>query len=121
MKRKKEIIKENYLERIPKRPDKFDFTVDEEGIVTLNIENKGIFNRIAQKLLKKPKISYIHLDKMGSFNWLTMDGVMDITAIGKLVEEKFGEEANPLYERLAKYFQILDSYGFVEWVKKEDK
>ena len=43
----------------------------------------------------------------------------DITEIGKLVEEKFGETAHPLYERLAKYFQILDSYGFVEWVNKE--
>lgn len=121
MKKKKEVVKENYLERIPKRPDKFDFTVDEEGIVTLNIENKGVFNRIAQKLLKKPKVSYIHLDEMGSFIWPLMDGEKDITAIGKFVEEKFGEEANPLYERLAKYFQILDSYGFVEWVKKENK
>ena len=121
MKKKKEVVKENYLERIPKRPDKFDFTVDEEGIVTLNIENKGVFNRIAQKLLKKPKVSYIHLDEMGSFIWPLMDGEKDITAIGKFVEEKFGEEANPLYERLAKYFQILDSYGFVEWVNKVDE
>ena len=40
---------------------------------------------------------------------------MDITADGKDVEMHFGEKANPLYERLAKYFQILDSYGFIEW------
>lgn len=121
MKKKQQKINENYLERIPRRPEDLDFTVEEDGVVTLNIENKGIFNKVAQKLFKKPKISHIHLDEMGSFNWLTMDGKMDITTIGKLVEEKFGEEANPLYERLAKFFQILDSYGFVEWVKKEDK
>lgn len=119
MKKKKEVIKENYLERIPKRPEKYGFTVGEDGIVTLNIENKGVFNKIAQKLLKKPKISYVHLDEMGSFIWPLMDGEKNITEIGKLVEEKFGEEAHPLYERLAKYFQILDSYGFVEWVKTE--
>lgn len=118
---KKKQNKENYLERIPKRPEKYEFSVDEEGIVTLHIENKGIFNKIAQKLLKKPKISYVHLDKMGSFIWPLMDGKMNITAIGKFVEEKFGEEANPLYERLAKYFQILDSYGFVDWVEKEEE
>lgn len=120
MKKKQQKINENYLERIPQRPEKFDFTVGEDGIVTLNIENKGIFNKVAQKLLKKPKISYVHLDKMGSFIWPLMDGKMNITEIGKLVEEEFGEEAHPLYERLAKYFQILDSYGFVEWVKKEE-
>ena len=31
---------------------------------TLEIENKGIVNKICQKLFKKPKISYVHLDKM---------------------------------------------------------
>ena len=118
--RKKQKNKENYLERIPKRPEKYAYTIGEDGIVTLEIENKGVFNKIAQKFFKKPKISYVHLDEMGSFIWPIMDGKMNITEIGRLVEEKFGEEANPLYERLAKYFQILDSYGFVDWVKKED-
>ncbi|MBR3807356.1 MAG: PqqD family protein [Lachnospiraceae bacterium] len=118
MKKKQEIINKNYLEKIPKRPDKYDYTIGEDGIVTLSIENKGVFNKIAQKLFKKPKTSYVHLDEMGSFIWPVMDGKMDIIEIGKLVEEKFGDAANPLYERLAKYFQILDSYGFVEWVEK---
>jgi len=35
--------------------------------------------------------------------------------MGECVREKFGETAEPLYERLAKYFQILDSYGFIGW------
>lgn len=118
--RKKQGNKENYLERIPKRPEEYAYTVGEDGIVTLHIENKGVFNKIAQKFFKKPKVSYVHLDEMGSFIWPVMDGEKDITEIGKLVEEKFGETAHPLYERLAKYFQILDSYGFVEWVKKEE-
>ena len=34
------------------------------------------------------------------------------------LEEKFGEKANPLYERLAKYFQILESYHFIDWNNK---
>ena len=119
MKKKQKKIKENYLERIPKRPEKYEYTVGADGIVTLHIENTGVFNKIAQKLFKRPRISYVHLDQMGSFIWPVMDGEMNITELGKLVDEKFGEEAHPLYERLAKYFQILDSYGFVEWVEKE--
>ena len=31
----------------------------------------------------------------------------------KIVEKQFGEKANPLYERLARYFQILESYRFI--------
>jgi len=106
---------ENYLERKPARPEHIKWSADESGIITLDIENKGAMNRIAQKLFKKPKVSHIHLDKMGSFVWPLMDGKKDIVAIGVLVKEHFGEEAEPLYERLAKYFQILDSYSFVEW------
>lgn len=121
MMKKKDKKNENYLERIPKRPDKYEYSVGEDGIVTLQIENKGVFNTIAQKLFKKPRISYVHLDEMGSFIWPYLDGKMNITELGKLVDEKFGEAAHPLYERLAKYFQILDSYGFVDWVEKENE
>ena len=72
---------------------------------------------MAQKFFKKPKISYVHLDEMGSFVWPLIDGEMDIIELGKKVEEHFGEKANPLYERLAKYFQILESYNFIIWNK----
>lgn len=106
-------IQENYLERKPMRA-RLEWT-QEEGIVTLYVENKGVFNRIAQKLFKKPKISYIHLDEMGSFVWPLLDGEKTIIELGELVDEKFGESAYPLYERLAKYFQILESYGFIKF------
>lgn len=115
MKNKK--IDKNYLEKIPIRKESIGYTQDENGIVTLEIENKGIANKIAQKILKKPKISYIHLDANGSFVWPLIDGERDIIEIGKLVDEHFGEEAHPLYERLAKFFQILESYGFISFKK----
>ncbi len=115
--KKKNIIPKNYLDKIPTRPDSIEWKQDAEGIVTLEIKNTGWANKIAQVLFKRPKVSYIHLDKMGSFIWSIMDGKMDITAIGKLVDEKFGKDAHPLYERLAKYFQIMDSYHFIKWVE----
>ena len=113
MKNKK--ITENYLEKVPRRKEGLRWSTDEKGVVTLEIENNGVANRIAQKLLKKPKISYVHLDEMGSFVWPVIDGEKDITELGRLVDEHFGEKAHPLYERLAKYFQILHSYGFIKW------
>lgn len=115
MRKKREVISQNYLEKIPVRPSHIQWSTDEEGAVTLDIENTGIFNRVAQKLLHKPKVSHIHLDEIGSFVWPLLDGEKNIIELGKLVEVQFGEKANPLYERLAKYFQILDSYQFIEW------
>lgn len=107
--------KENYLEKIPVRKSEIKWNTDEKGNVTLEIENKGFFNFLAQKLLKKPRVSYIHLDEMGSFVWPLIDGEKDIFAIGKEVETHFGEKANPLYERLSQYFEILKNYKFIEF------
>ncbi len=114
MQKMKNKRQENFLELTPKRNPEVNFTTDEKGIVTLEIQNKGVFNLIAQKLFKKPKISYIHLEEMGSFVWSIIDGESDIIALGKKVEEHFGESANPLYERLSKYIKILESYGFIK-------
>ena len=107
--------KPNLLEKIPVR-NVSEWTVDEKGIVTLNIHNKGVFNKIAQKLFKKPEISYVHLDEMGSFIWPIIDGKTNIIDLGKQVDAHFGDNAHPLYERLAKYIKILESYGFVKLI-----
>lgn len=115
MKKKKEVISSNYLEKVPIRPEKILWSTDEKGMVTLDIENTGWMNRAVQKIFKKPKVSHVHLDEMGSFVWPLLDGEKNILELGKLVQNQFGAKADPLYERLAKYFQILDSYGFVEW------
>ena len=115
MKKNNNVISENYLGRKPSRPEGISWSADENGIITLDIENTGAFNRIAQKFFKKPKVTHIHLDEIGSFVWPLLDGEKNIIELGKEVENHFGEKANPLYERLAKYFQILDSYHFVEW------
>ena len=112
--KKKNIISKNYLELFPVRNESIKWTKDEKGIVTLEIENTGIFNKMAQKLFKKPETSYVHLDEIGSFLWPLIDGKTNIIDLGKSVKEHFGEAAEPLYERLAKYFQILESYNFVE-------
>lgn len=113
--KKKKMESENYLERCPVRLEGIMWSADEHGIITLDIENKGFFNSVAQKFFHKPKISHIHLDEMGSFLWPLLDGEKDIIALGVLIKEQFGEKAEPLYERLAKYFQILDSYSFIQW------
>lgn len=112
--KKKNVTPENFLEKKPVRTPDLNWSQDENGSVTLEMENKGIANRIAQKLIKKPKISYIHLDEMGSFIWPLIDGERDIIAIGKEVQAHFGDKANPLYERLSQYIKILESNGFVK-------
>lgn len=108
---------DNYLDLKPLRNEKIPWS-EKDGKVTLEIENKGVWNRIFQKLFKKPRVSYIHLDEIGSFVWPMLDGEKTVLEIGKAVEARFGEKANPLYERLVKYFEILKSYHFVYFTNK---
>ena len=111
----KRTVYENYLDKVPMHKDGLNWSIDEKGMVMLEVVNKGIANKILQTLLKKPKVSFIHLDEMGSFIWQKIDSRKNVFAVGKEVKEHFGENAEPLYERLAQYFGILESYGFVEF------
>lgn len=113
MGKKKKVISKNYLEKIPMRHYNVDWKTEKDGKITLEIENTGWANRIAQTLFKRPKTSFVHLDEMGSFLWPKLNGEQTIIELGVLVKEHFGEKAEPLYERLATYFRILESYHFI--------
>ena len=104
---------ENFLKKIPSHKADLVWSKEETGLVTLQMQNRGFANFLAQRLLKKPKVSYIHLEEFGSFIWLQIDGNRDILAIGEIVKAQFGNKAEPLYERLAHYIKTLQTNGFV--------
>lgn len=116
---KKTAAENNYLNKIPTRAAHIVWK-EENGFITLCIQNGGWANRIAQVFFRRPKVSYVHLDEIGSYLWSLLDGEKNLIALGELVQQRFGEKAHPLYARLAKYFQILDSYRFIAW-KASDK
>ncbi len=109
----KKKIAGNYLDMIPVYAKDCTFVISEKGEVTILVENKGFFNRIAQKCFGKPKISQIHLDRMGNFIWPLLDGTRSVYEIAESVKEEFGEKAQPLYPRLVQYLRNLQAYGFV--------
>lgn len=109
---KKMVPSKNYLDYIPLHGN-LQYETDDKGSVTLFVENKGLFNKIAQLFFKKPKISQIHLEHMGSFIWSLIDGKRTIYDIALLVKEKYGDKAEPLYNRLVQYMKNLEDYGFI--------
>lgn len=121
MENKKQKSVENYLDYIPVHSDRFTFDTDDTGKVTIFQENNKPFDWILQLIANKPKVSQIHLDTMGSFIWTLMDGENTVYSISRKVSEHFGETAEPLYDRLVKYIQILESYGFIRLVGKSEK
>ena len=106
--------KDNYLDYVFKKNDDLTWTESESGEVVVEMENKGFTNRIAQKLFKRPAKSYITLEGMGSFIWTCIDGKRSVYYIGFLLRDKYGDAAEPLYERLSVYIKHLEQVGFVK-------
>lgn len=113
MKKTKKQSNNNYLDYIPIRQANLQWDEASDEIVTIYIENTGIMNRIAQKLLNKPKISQVHLEPYGSFIWSQIDGQRTVQEIAELADFHFGEEIHPLYERLCTYIAYLEQIGFI--------
>ena len=104
---------ENYLDAVFAKNPALAWKTDETGAVTVLLERRGLVHRIAHCFFHRPRVSRIHLDALGSFVWLRIDGVLSLYELAGLVEERFGEEAHPLYERLALFMKQLERGGFV--------
>lgn len=109
---------DNYLDYIPKHNSLYEYTINDKNHTEIRVHNKGLFNKIAQIFFKRPKYSNIELDDFGSFIWECMDGRTTIYEIGGKVKARFGEQAEPLYERLAQFIKTLHGNGFVVYVNK---
>ena len=64
---------------------------------------------------------HIDLDAMGSFIFQRIDGQRTVGDIALLVKAEFGQKAEPLYDRLVKYMQILRNNGFIRYAGKDRK
>ena len=104
----------NLLDYIPCRNPQISWSYDNDYIVTVDLINKGLFNRIAQKFFGRPRISHIKLEEFGSFIWMQIDGVKSVYDIAQLLKEKFGEKAEPLYDRIAIYMRLLKNNNLIE-------
>lgn len=110
---------QNYLDFIPVVNPQNSWTQDEQGIVTIDMVHRGFYARIAQKLFHTPRVSHIKLDEYGSFLWKEIDGKQTVGALAIKMKAQFGEKAEPLYDRLVKYMQILHNNRFILFEGKD--
>ncbi len=103
---------DNFLDYIPVISDNITLS-ENDGIVTVDITHKGFFPWIAQRFFNKPRVSHIKLDSYGSFIWRHIDGINTVSSIADSMKSEFGDAAEPLYDRLIKYFIILKNNNFI--------
>ena len=115
--------KENFLEYRPAHSPDNTWDADDAGLVTVHMVHRGVYADIAQTLFHRPRGSHIELDELGSFVFRQMDGERTVEQIAQNVQAQFGEKADPLYDRLAQYLNILRSNRFIYYrgVDREPK
>lgn len=107
--------KDNLLEYKPERNPDIVWRKLENKHIELDLVNKGFFHFLAQKLLKKPRISKIELEEIGSFIWESMDGQKTVQDLSEELEKNFGEKARPTLGRLVSYLKVLYSNDFIRY------
>ena len=104
----------NYLDFVPiKNPD-IEYQTGDNGKVTVFIEWKGFYHRIARKFFHRPRVSDIQLDDYGSFVWLAIDDNKDVHQLSKELDARFPNMEKSL-SRLIKFLEILRDNHLIRW------
>ena len=119
-KRKKEPEPINLFDLIPTQ--NIGWVKNEEGLTILfkpKFQNPFLKRYILSRL-KRPFFK-IKLDDVGSYVWELCNGKRTVKEIALGLSDKFGENVEPLYDRLTSFLQNLEKNHFIYYRKKEDK
>ncbi len=97
----------NLLELIPER--RYEWVTADDGNVKILIPRygKNALGVWFARQLNRPYI-YYSLDRIGSAVWLACDGRTTVSQIATRLQRQFGEEIEPVYDRLSQFLYSLD-------------
>jgi hypothetical protein len=111
--RKKE--DKNFLLYVPKRRIKrITWEKRDDGNITLLIKRNSPMEKALAFMFNSPKVVSLDLDDLGSRVWSLCDGERNIVEIGKTIKNEFGEQAEPVYERLVEFIRILQKNSLID-------
>ncbi len=89
--------------------DRIVLSEDPEGIVTVMEKQDHKIQTFLRRLkFRIPKYKKTELDEYGSFVLRTIDGQTTVEELGTKLKEHFGDNVEPLYDRLATYLHYLE-------------
>ena len=110
---------EDVLNIIYKISDNLKYEVDKDSIVTICVKQEHKVQKFFRKLkFRIPEYKKTSLDEYGSFVFLQLDGKKTVRDIGESLEVKYGDKAQPLYERLLLFLNHIDvNCKYIEKIK----
>ena len=101
----------NVLDMVPAHSMDFE---ERDGRIMLLVPKFGD-NRLGRFFMQRMKRPYykIHLDEFGSRVWNLIDGRITVYQIGTLLHQEFGNDVEPVYERLGLFINMLAQRHFI--------
>ena len=114
---------EKDLSLIPAVSETIKWSVDDEGIVTIQYIYEDFVDRFNKFFTRKKEPSYktMTLEKIGSFIFTHIDGEKTFKEIADELSSEYGEVVEPLYERLLEYVSALWRKHYIVLLNNEAK
>jgi hypothetical protein len=99
---------------VPER--KRPFAKREDGTVEVIIPRygEGRVGKILSRFLKDEPVR-LRLDRIGTTAWELCNGSNSVMAIGEHLKKCFGDEVEPVYDRLALFFMQMENRDLIDW------
>ena len=110
--KRKQAAAVNLLELKPRRL--FEHRELDDGKVSVQIPRfRSRLMGWYQRRLKRPCLQ-LHLDDVGSAVWLACDGQRSVAQIGRELKARFGDDVEPVWDRLAIYIKQMRAGRLIE-------
>ena len=110
----------NLLELAPRRLAAWD--EDDGKVIVLRPEPESVGPRgLMDRFFHKMSAHRIRLDDVGGFAWKQFDGVRTVAEVGELMRREFGDQVEPVEERLGHLVLLLRKEGFLAYPEWDDE
>lgn len=102
-----EQINDPILKQVPILNSEIEFEVRDDIVFIIKRNNSKLHNFFRKIKKNIPEKTEIEFDSISSKAFILINGERNVYEICQLISAEFGEDAEPLYERLVTYFDSL--------------
>jgi hypothetical protein len=108
----------NLLKMKPVRIRKWKPNPNDKDLVTIIIPRFNTkFGKKLGRIFNIKQTYHVNLEKYGSSVWRLCNGEATVKDIGDVLQEQYGEDVEPLYERLSFYLTLLERNKLIRYEK----
>jgi len=86
---------------------------DAAGAFLERERGRSRLGRLLERWLRVPSTVRVELDDFGAAAWKAMRGGVPVRQVGEALRREFGDEAEPLWERLAEFLAMAERGGLL--------